>query len=68
MIKSGVLPIAIGKPLEKIICTDEKINKYYIGHTCDDIQQRLRKHNLSITTSIKKHPRLHPTHVFNAGK
>ncbi|MCB0375407.1 MAG: GIY-YIG nuclease family protein [Sinomicrobium sp.] len=21
------------------------LNKYYIGHTCDDLEQRLRKHN-----------------------
>ena len=27
------------------IIFSEEINKYYIGHTCDDLQQRLRKHN-----------------------
>ncbi len=27
------------------ILFSEKRNKYYIGHTCDSINERLRKHN-----------------------
>src|SRR6059058_4802434 len=27
------------------ILYSEKADKYYVGHSCDDLQERLRKHN-----------------------